>query len=96
MRPAEVAVLTDYQIVNCYIFPQAKRNEEENRRAKGGGQEFRDPDDPNREPDDEEDDTPPSREYMVGMMVKGGIAKDVANREYDAMLRMHEARKRGL
>lgn len=88
MRPWEIARLTDHQIVNGYLFPQAKRQEELERRQKGGAPLPEGP-----EPELAEGAIP-SRDFMVMSLMALGMSKADAEREYDAQLATATGQKR--
>ncbi len=81
-----IARLTDYQIVNCYLFPQTKRQEAIERRQKGLPPEAEESDEPS---------APPSRDYMIMTLMRLGMSAEDAAREYDEQLRLHEAERQG-
>jgi hypothetical protein len=87
MLPWEFALLTDHQIIHCFLLPQIERDEESKRIAKGL---------PPRVDEDEVQPSgePPNRQMMISMMVGMlGMSPQAAAEEYEAQRRLNEARK---
>jgi hypothetical protein len=81
MRPWEIARLTDHQIINDYLFPQLKKQEELERRQKGL---------PAANDEPEEPGAAPSKDYMILVLMALGMSKEAAEKEYAAQLAINQ------